>query len=101
MTIVDRGSGVPVVVIPGVQGRWEWMKPGIETLAQRGRVITFSLADEPSAHAPFDEARGFWSYVEQVRDVLDARGVDRAAICGVSFGGPIAAAFSWRHSGRV
>ena len=101
MNIVDRGSGVPVVVIPGVQGRWEWMKPGIDALAQRGRVITFSLADEPSSHAPFDEASGFWSYVDQVRDVLDARGVDRAAICGVSFGGPIAAAFAARYPARV
>ena len=101
MNIVDRGSGVPVVVIPGVQGRWEWMKPGIDALAQRGRVITFSLADEPSSHAPFDEASGFWSYVDQVRDVLDARGADRAAICGVSFGGPIAAAFAARYPARV
>ncbi len=63
MNIVDRGSGVPIVVIPGVQGRWEWMKPGIDTLAERGRVITFSLADEPSSNARFDEALGFWNYV--------------------------------------
>jgi 3-oxoadipate enol-lactonase len=101
MNIVDMGSGVPVVVIPGVQGRWEWMKPGIDALAQRGRVITFSLADEPSSNARFDEALGFWNYVEQVRNVLDARGLDRAAVCGVSFGGPIAAAFAARHPDRV
>lgn len=101
MNIVDRGVGNPVVVIPGVQGRWEWMRPGIDALAQRGRVITFSLADEPSSRARFDEAAGFWNYVEQVRDALDARGVDRAAICGVSFGGPIAAAFAARYPGRV
>ena len=36
MNIVDRGSGVPVVVIPGIQGRWEWMKPGVDALARRG-----------------------------------------------------------------
>jgi pimeloyl-ACP methyl ester carboxylesterase len=101
MNIVDRGSGAPVVVIPGVQGRWEWMKPGIDALAQRGRVITFSLADEPSSGVRFDEALGFSNYVEQVRDALDARGLDRAAICGVSFGGPIAAAFAARYPARV
>ena len=87
MKIVDRGGGTPVVVIPGAQGRWEWMKPAIDALAQRCRVITFSLADEPSAAAPFDPQRGFWCYVDQVRDALDAAGVDRAAICGVSYGG--------------
>jgi pimeloyl-ACP methyl ester carboxylesterase len=101
MRIVDRGSGVPVVVIPGVQGRWEWMKPGIDALAQQSRVITFSLADEPSSGARFDEALGFCNYVDQVRDALDARGLDRAAICGVSFGGLIAAAFAVRYPARV
>ena len=101
MRIVDRGSGVPVVVIPGVQGRWEWMTPGIDALAQRSRVITFSLADEPSSGARFDEALGFWNYVDQVRDALDARGLDRAAICGVSYGGLIAAAFAIRYPERT
>jgi pimeloyl-ACP methyl ester carboxylesterase len=101
MNIVDVGSGVPVVVVPGVQGRWEWMKPGIDALAQGGRVVTFSLADEPSSGARFDEALGFWNYVDQARDALEARGLDRAAICGVSFGGLIAAAFAARYPARV
>ena len=56
MKIVDRGGGTPIVVIPGAQGRWEWMKPAIDVLAQRCRVITFSLADEPSADAPLRPA---------------------------------------------
>ena len=101
MKIVDRGGGTPIVVIPGAQGRWEWMKPAIDVLAQRCRVITFSLADEPSADARFDPQRGFWCYVDQVRDALDAAGVDRAAICGVSYGGLIAAVFAARYPDRV
>src|SRR5262245_20618021 len=101
MNIVDLGSGPPIVVIPGIQGRWEWMKPGIEALAARCRVITFSLADEPSAHAHFDETAGFWSYVEQVRDALDEKGIERAAICGVSYGGLIASAFVTRYPSRA
>src|SRR4029077_17444657 len=101
MEIVDCGSGAPVVVIPGVQGRWEWMKPGIDALAQRGRVITFSLADEPSAHARFDESAGFWNYVDQARAQLDEARLDRASICGVSYGGLIAAAFAARYPARV
>ena len=100
LNIIDRGSGTPIVVIPGVQGRWEWMGPAIDELAQRCRVITFSLADEPTSGGTFDERRGFWCYVDQVRDVLDAAGVSRAAICGVSYGGLIAAAFAARHPDR-
>jgi pimeloyl-ACP methyl ester carboxylesterase len=101
MKIVDRGGGTPIVVIPGVQGRWEWMKPAIDALAQRSRVVTFSLADEPSCHTSFDVQRGFDCYVDQVRDALDAAGIDRAAICGVSYGGVIAAAFAARYPERT
>lgn len=101
MKIVDRGGGTAIVVIPGIQGRWEWMKPGIDALAQRARVVTFSLADEPSCHAPFDVRRGFDCYVDQVRDALDAAGIERAAICGMSYGGVIAAAFAARYPERT
>jgi pimeloyl-ACP methyl ester carboxylesterase len=101
MNIVDRGSGHPIVVIPGIQGRWEWMKPGIDALAQRVRVITFSLADEPSAYARFDERAGFWNYVEQIREAMDESSIDTAAVCGVSFGGLIAGAFAARYPTRV
>jgi pimeloyl-ACP methyl ester carboxylesterase len=99
--IIDRGTGTPVIVIPGVQGRWEWMLPAIDALAARCRVITFSLADEPTSGARFDASRGFWGYVDQVREVMDEVGLDRATICGVSYGGLVAAAFASRHPERT
>ena len=101
MNIIDRGTGTPVVLIPGIQGRWEWMGPAVDALSRQCRVITFSLADEPTSGASFDESAGVWSYVQQVNDVLDARGLREATICGISFGGLIAAAFAARHSDRV
>jgi len=101
MKIVDRGGGTPVVVVPGIQGRWEWMTPAIDALAQRCRVMTFSLADEPASGATFDVTQGFWCYVEQIRLALDAAGVGRAAICGVSYGALIATAFGARYPDRT
>jgi 3-oxoadipate enol-lactonase len=101
MNIVDVGSGAPVVIVPGIQGRWEWMRPAVDALAAHCRVLTFSLADEPSCGWALDEAAGFSAYIEQVRQVLDARGVRAAAICGVSYGGLIAAAFARRYPERV
>ena len=41
--MLDVGSGPPVVVLPGVQGRWEWMRPAVGALAERCRVLTDSL----------------------------------------------------------
>ena len=100
MKFIDLGHGEPVVVVPGIQGRWEWMRPGVEALARHCRVITFSLGDEPTAD--YDgTGRGFDGYVDQIVRVLDSAGVQRAAICGVSFGGLVAAAFAARHPERV
>jgi pimeloyl-ACP methyl ester carboxylesterase len=101
MKIVDRGSGPAVVLVPGIQGRWEWMRPAVDALAKRCRVITFSLADEPTCESRFDETKGFWCYVEQIAEAMDATGLEQATICGVSYGGLIAAAFAARHPDRV
>lgn len=101
MNIIDRGTGTPIVLIPGIQGRWEWMRPAVDALAKQCRVITFSLADERTSGTTFDETAGIWSYVQQVHDALDAAGLRRATICGVSFGGLIAASFAARHRDRV
>jgi len=101
MRIVDLGSGSPLVVVPGIQGRWEWMKPAVDALADGCRVITFSLADEPSCDAAFDPRSGFRCYVEQIANAMDAAGVPEATICGVSYGGLIAAAFAARHPKRT
>jgi pimeloyl-ACP methyl ester carboxylesterase len=101
MKMVDRGGGTPVVVVPGVQGRWEWMKPAVDALARRCRIVTFSLADEPSCGGAFDERRGFSCYVDQIANALDAAGLRRAAICGVSYGGLIAAAFAAKYPDRT
>jgi pimeloyl-ACP methyl ester carboxylesterase len=101
MKIIDRGSGTPVVLVPGIQGRWEWMQPAVDALSQRCRVITFSLADEPTSCATFDESSGFDCYLRQVEDALDVAGVKAAVICGISYGGLIAAAFAARYPERA
>jgi len=77
------------------------MRPAVDALAKHCRVISFSLADEPTSGASFDASAGVWSYVQQVADVLDATGVRTATICGVSYGGLIAAAFAARHPDKV
>src|SRR6476660_7577852 len=101
MRLFDSGSGTPLVVVPGIQGRWEWMRPGIDALAASCRVVTFSLCDEPCSEARFDEPTGFACYVDQIREALDQVKLERAAICGVSYGGLIAAAFAARYPSRV
>ena len=90
--MIDVGAGTPLVLVPGIQGRWEWMEPSIEALARDYRVITASLPGEPGVGTSFDADADFDVFVRHLDDVLDASGVASAIICGVSFGGLIALA---------
>jgi pimeloyl-ACP methyl ester carboxylesterase len=94
MHIFERGGGATLVVIPGVQGRWEYVEPAIAALAERFRVITFALAGERASGLPFDEARGLDNYVDQISAVMRDLGLERAPICGISFGGLAALRFA-------
>jgi pimeloyl-ACP methyl ester carboxylesterase len=101
MTVIDVGTGPPVVLIPGIQGRWEWMRPVVRALARRCRVITFSLPGEPRGGTPRRVEPGFDVFTRQVDDALDQANVTRAAICGVSFGGLVAVRYAARRAERV
>ena len=99
--IVERGSGPPLVMVPGIQGRWEWMRPAVDALATRFRVLTFSLAGEPSSQTSLDPVVGFDSFITQIDTVLERTGVTSATVCGVSFGGLIAYRYASLRPGKV
>jgi pimeloyl-ACP methyl ester carboxylesterase len=101
MTIVERGTGPALVLIPGLQGRWEYVRQAVDELARSFRVITFDLCDEAAAGADFNEEAAVSSYLDQVRMALDQRGIDRAIVCGISFGGLIALHFAGRYRDRT
>jgi pimeloyl-ACP methyl ester carboxylesterase len=100
MDIVDRGSGPPLVLIPGLQGRWEYLRPAVDALASCFRVLTFSLGDHGRLEAGATWESGLDGYADQVAAVMDAAGVERATICGVSFGGLVAVRFAARYPAR-
>jgi pimeloyl-ACP methyl ester carboxylesterase len=99
--MLDVGSGPPLLVIPGIQGRWEWMLPAIDMLSREFRVITASLPGEPGVDMPFDESMPFDAFVTYVDGLLDAAGVRDAVLCGVSYGGLIALRYAARRPRRV
>src|SRR5712692_6786756 len=101
MHIIERGTGDPLVVIPGLQGRWEYVRPAVDALSRWFRVITFPLCGEPSSGLEFNPARGFDNYTGQVLDALGSAGLDRATICGISFGGLIALRCAAAHPERT
>lgn len=98
MRIFDRGHGPAIAVIPGLHGRWEWMEPALRSLSRHCRVISYSLSGDLGSGRRAD---GFDGYINQLDDVLDEAGVERAAICGVSFGGFIALRYAAARAPRV
>jgi len=89
--MIDRGQGSPIVLIPGIQGRCEWMGPAIDALAARHRVLSFSLS----------EGTNFDGWLQKIDAILDAAGLARATVVGISFGGVIAAHYAAHRPHRV
>jgi len=99
--MVDVGTGTPLVLIPGIQGRWEWMAPAVDALAREYRVITASLPGEPGETMAFGADADFDLFIQQLDNVLDRSGVSDVILCGISFGGLIALRYAARRSDRV
>jgi len=89
VTIIARGTGPALVLIPGLQGRWEYMRAAVDALSASFRVITFSLG-----------AGELDDLAQQVVNALDGKTIPRATICGVSFGGLVALRVAAAHADR-
>jgi 3-oxoadipate enol-lactonase len=101
MKIFDRGSGPPLIVVPGVQGRWEWMQPALDALSRACRTISYTLCGDFGSGMPLDRKLGFECYMRQLDAVVERTGVQRFALCGVSYGGWIALRYAARRPERV
>lgn len=97
----DQGSGRPIVVVQPLQGRWEWTAPLLRELAHNARTVTYSLCGELGSGRRAGAGAGIAEYVAQLRDVMDAAGLKEAALCGISFGGAVAARFAAEFPERV
>src|SRR5436190_12028454 len=98
--VVDIGSGPTLVLIPGIQGRWEYLQPAITALARTFRVVSFNLPGERRSSCRLDPAQGFDAEAARVLALLDERGLERAVVCGSSYGGLPAVRFAALHPER-
>ncbi len=97
----DQGTGPPLIVIPGIQGRWEWLRPALRELRKHTRTVSYTLCGDFGSGVPFDPSLGFDNYVRQLDAVFLKAGIESAALCGVSYGGFIALRYAAMRPGRV
>lgn len=97
---VDIGSGDPLVLVPGIQGRWEYMRATVDALSRAFRVLTFSLPGRRAARI-VGQTRGLADDADVIGKAMDQAGVTRAAVCGVSYGGLVALRFAATHPDRT
>jgi pimeloyl-ACP methyl ester carboxylesterase len=91
----EQGHGPALVLIPGINGPWEWAGPAIDALARTFRVLSFSLSAGGDGRSEIE------CDVDQVIRMLEARRIERAIICGISYGGVVAANFAANFPSRV
>lgn len=93
----ETGEGPPLVLLhEGVVDARIW-EPVLPLLAERHRVIRYDQRGFGRSPRP----DGPYSLVDDLVGVLDAAGVDRAALAGASRGGNIALATTVDHPERV
>src|SRR5689334_14174150 len=96
----STGSGAPVLMIMGLGlsgGAW-WRT--VPVLARRLRVITFDNRGVGRSRA-FSYAYTTAAMADDAATVLDAAGVERAHVYGLSLGGMVAQSLALRHPERV
>jgi 3-oxoadipate enol-lactonase len=93
------GEGPDVILIhPGLWDSRAWDAP-FAAFAARYRVLRYDVRGYGRSSVP--EAGAAYSHVRDLAAVMDAAGVDRAALVGNSMGGGIALDFTLVHPERV
>ena len=97
---VESGSGIPLVLSHGGMADHAQWASQMSALSAGHRVITWDRRNcgqtEPKG---MDESPELW--VEDLRSFLDALGIDRAFVGGVSYGGLLSLEFALRHPERT
>lgn len=99
LAVEVRGEGVPVVFIHGFpfdRTMWRHQLAGLS----RWKRIALDLRGAGASSAPAD-GYSVARYANDVVQVLDTLGIDRAVVCGLSLGGYILFDLLRRHARRI
>jgi pimeloyl-ACP methyl ester carboxylesterase len=99
----EAGEGTPVVLLHGLTATRRYVVMGSRALERSGhRVVTYDArAHGASTGAEDPNAYDYDDLVEDLRAVMDDRGIDRAVLVGASMGAHTAVRMALDHPERV
>ena len=100
MHYVEAGAGAPLVLIMGFSGDYTAWGLQIRAFAERHRVIAFDNRGTGQTDTP-DAPYTTRMMADDTAGLLDALGIDRAHLIGISMGGMIAQELALAYPERV
>lgn len=98
----ETGTGSPVIFVHEFAGDLRSWEPQVRVLARRYRCITFNARGFPPSDVPSEQSRYSQDRArDDIRCVLDALGIERAHVVGLSMGGFATLHFGLAYPGRA
>ncbi len=98
----ETGAGTPILFVHEFAGDYRSWEPQVSYFARRYRCVVYNARGYPPSDVPPDVAS--YSQEQAVEDavaVLDAAGIERAHVVGLSMGGFCTLHLGLRHPGRA
>jgi pimeloyl-ACP methyl ester carboxylesterase len=98
----ESGTGTPVIFVHEFAGDHRAWETQMRHFGQRYRAITYAARGYPPSDVPPDPAQYSQARAaDDIAAVLDACGIDKAHVVGLSMGGFATLHFGFRHSDRA
>ena len=101
ISILEAGTGAPVVCIHGLGGTKASFLPTVGALADRDRVIALDLPGSGESDKPISVPYDAEYFAREVVGLLDSLEIERADLIGNSMGGRVAIEVGLRYPDRV
>ena len=97
----EAGSGLPLVFCHEFAGSMESWEQQVNYFSRRYRTVTYNAKGYPPSEVPANWEEYTWDHqVAVLLGLLDALGIERAHVCGLSMGAYTAVQFMLAHPDR-
>lgn len=96
----EHGSGEPLVILNGIFMSAASWQPFVPSFSATNRLLLLDLVDQGRS------SKVGFEYTQEIQEravvaFLDHLGIERASLCGISYGGEVAMRIAARHPERV